>query len=123
MLMRHPTQFRNIRSCWVGFSFLLILLGYCNSFAQTSIRENGLQLALQAEAALKKGEVNSVQQAILLYQSAATSFHQNNEIESEALAWHKISQLAAKAGASAQAKSAASRARLLLRSRTYPSTA
>lgn len=123
MLTKQSIQFRNIRSCWVGFSFLLILLGYGNSFAQTSIRENGLQLALQAEAALKKGEVNSVQQAISLYQSAATSFHQNNEIESEALAWHKISQLAAKAGTPAQAKSAASRARLLLRSRTYPSTA
>lgn len=121
--MKNPTRFRKTRSCWVGFSFLLILLGPGNSLAQTSVKETGSQLVLQAEAALRKSEPDSIQQAISLYQAAATAFHQNNEIESEALAWHKISQLAAKTGAPAQAQSAASRARLLLRSRTYPSTA
>lgn len=135
--MQPPTQQGTLRFCWVGLSFFWLA---CTGWAQTPvptapvkplpaepvtvriapppIAESGAQLVRKAESVIQQS--GGASQAIALYQTAAQAFHQAGEIESEALAWHRIAQLATKAGSIQQAKSAAEKARVLLKVRTLP---
>ncbi len=134
MTMQQPTQRQPTCFRWVGLSFFWLA---CTSWAQTPvpnapikpssaepiipsapIAESGSQLVRKAENVIQQS--GSAFQAIALYQTAAHAFHQAGEIESEALSWHRIAQLASKAGSVQQAKSAAEKARMLLRVRTLP---
>ncbi len=137
MTMPLPTQQGTLRFCWVGLSFFWLV---CPIWAQTPvplapakpspaepvtklsaplpIAESGSQLVRKAESTIQQS--GGASQAIALYQTAAQAFHQAGEIESEALAWHRIAQLAGKAGFTQQAKSAAEKARVLLKVRTLP---
>ncbi len=137
MNTQQPTQQGKFRFCWVGLSFFW-LTG--TIWAQTPVpnttikpassetvtapipvapvTESGPQLVRKAESLMQQS--GGTFQAIALYQTAAQAFHQAGEIESEALSWHRIAQLAAKAGYVQQAKSAAEKARVLLKVRTLP---
>lgn len=137
MTNRQPTLRQPICFCWVGLSiFCLLGIGWAQTPRPTSpakpspsnaevlpvpsipITESGSQLVRKAESVVQQS--GGAMQAIALYQTAAQIFHRNGEVESEALAWHRIAQLAAKAGYLQQAKSAAEKARVLLRVRTLP---
>ena len=137
MTTPQPTPQGMFRFCWVGLSFFwLACAGWAQSPVPTApvkptslepvtapipaspVTESGSQLVRKAESAIQQS--GGTFQAIALYQTAAQAFHQNGEIESEALAWHRIAQLATKAGSVQQGKSAAEKARVLLKVRTLP---
>jgi tetratricopeptide (TPR) repeat protein len=129
MFAPQPTQRRAFLLRWVGLSFLGVA-----ALAQTPVpqattstppalptiqsAESGQQLVQRAEAALQQS--GNAAQALALYQTAAQAFQQSGEIEAAALSWHRVAQLTAKAGYPAQAKTAAEKARMLLRVRTLP---
>ena len=137
MTSQPPTQRQPLCLRWVGLSFFWLA---CTVWAQTPvptapvkpaaadpittptpsarITESGSQLVRKAESAMQ--QAGGTFQAIALYQTAAQAFHQGGEIESEALSWHRIAQLASKAGYVQQAKMAAEKARILLKVRTLP---
>ena len=117
MTRLQPTQQRKFFCGWVGLSFCLFVLP---TLAQTPGPENGQQLVRKAESLLQQTSVSDLTQAISLYQTAAQAFHRSGELEAEALTWHRIAQIAGKAGATQQAKSAAEKARTLLQIRTLP---
>jgi tetratricopeptide (TPR) repeat protein len=133
MPYQQPAQSRSFLVYWVGF-FLIAL----PALAQTPVpprppaappaqqtpvappKENGQQLVRKAESLLRQTPAEHTEQALNLYQTAAAAFHQSGEIEAEALTWHRIAHLAAQAGSAPLAKSAAAKARTLLRVRTLP---
>ncbi len=118
-----PTPQRSFFCCWVGLSFFLVISAIAqtpNSPPLVTRPENGQQLVRKAESMLQQPAADSVTQAIHLYQTAAQSFYQAGEVEAAALTWHRIAQVAGRAGDAAQAKSAAAKARTLLQIRTLP---
>jgi tetratricopeptide (TPR) repeat protein len=137
MSLQQPTQRQRFCLRWVGLSFFwLTSIGW----AQTPVpsaptkptsaepvvaavpaapsAESGSQLVRKAESVIQ--QTGSPVQAMALYQTAAQAFHRTGEVEPEALAWHRIAQLAVKAGYPQQAKAAADKARTLLHVRTLP---
>ncbi len=135
--MQPPTQQGTFRFCWVGLSFFwLVGTGWAQTpvpaapvkpsaaepatvrLAPPPIAESGAQLVRRAESLIQQSGAAS--QAIALYQTAAQAFHQAGEIESEALSWHRIAQLAGKVGSVQQSRVAAEKARVLLKIRTLP---
>ena len=135
MTRQQPTQHWLTCLCWVGLSLSLSataqtpspqiapkpappLTAPARPPLSAPITENGSQLVRKAEVALQI-QSNPLQ-AIVLYETAAQAFHQANEIESEALSWHRVAQLASSAGRPYQAKAAAEKARTILHVRTLP---
>ncbi len=137
MSFQLPTQ-RQLRCLrWVGLSFFWLA---ATGWAQTPVpnapvkptlaepgiipipaapsTESGSQLVRKAESLAQ--QAGNTAQAMALYQTAAQAFHRVGEVEPEALAWHRLAQLAAKAGYPQQAKAAAEKARTLLHVRTLP---
>ena len=123
-MSRHqPTQQRRIFCCWVGLSFFLVISASAqisNSAGLAATQENGQQLVRKAETLLQQPAADGATQAIHLYQTAAQAFYQSGEIEAAALTWHRIAQVAGRAGDAVQAKNAAAKARTLLQIRTLP---
>lgn len=137
MTSQQPTQCFSIRLHWVGFVFfcLISLASAQTPVPQTPakeptptpaitptpsapITESGAQLARKAESLAKSS--GNTYQAIVLYETAAQAFHRTGEFESEALSWHRVAQLSGQAGYNQQARTAAEKARMVLRVRTLP---
>jgi tetratricopeptide (TPR) repeat protein len=134
MTTPQPAQQCIVRFCWVGLSFFWLTCAWAQtptppaplkspatesaSVPALPVSESGSQLIRKAESLMQQS--GGVSQVIALFQTAAQAFHQAGEIESEALSWHRIAQLSAQAGFVQQAKSAAEKARVLLKVRTLP---
>ena len=136
MKLKRPACYRLPSTCRAGFFVvgmgLVLVTGFAQTLQPTKTIENisaskdsfekGSAIVKQAELTVLSKLPGSLEKGILLFQTAASDFHQTGEFEAEALAWHRISQLSAKLGFAYNAKAAAEKALMILRVRTLPSS-